>query len=214
MMRTALSVRVALGVGLALAATALLVVLFRHPLVVAGTNSVPAHVDVSGAPGGSSGCQPAATLPRGTTAIRVSVSSNTGPSLDLRMYSGSQLIAHGNRSSGWGVDETVTVPINRASRAVGDTRLCITFGRSVEPIQINGAYGASAGTFEGKPIRAVMLRVEYLRPGPSSWFSLASSVASRMGLGHAAAGTWVVFVLLATMIAITLLASRLIVREQ
>src|SRR6202043_813748 len=58
--------------------------------------------------------------------------------------------------------------------------------------------------------RAPMFRVEYLRPGHSSWWSLASSVARRMGLGHAAAGTWIVFLLIALMITVVTLASRLI----
>ena len=58
-----------------------------------------------------------------------------------------------------------------------------------------------------------MLRFEYLRPGSSSWWSLASSVAHRMGLGRSPAGTWIVFFLIAIMIAVAALASLMVLRE-
>src|SRR5262249_13894834 len=55
-------------------------------------------------------------------------------------------------------------------------------------------------------------RIEYLRPAHGSWWARASSVAHRMGLGHAPSGTWIVFGEIALMIAITVLASRLVLR--
>jgi hypothetical protein len=55
--------------------------------------------------------------------------------------------------------------------------------------------------------------MEYLRPGRKSWWSLASSVAHHMGLGHAASGTWIVFLVLALMLTVVILASRLALRE-
>jgi hypothetical protein len=55
--------------------------------------------------------------------------------------------------------------------------------------------------------------MEYLRPQPKSWWSLASSIAYRMGLGRAVGGTWIVFLALALTLAVALLALRLTLRE-
>lgn len=202
--------RVALAVGLAVAATAVGVVLSRSPLTVAGTNSIPANPAVaSGAAEGSSLCQPSGTVPEGTTAIRISASANIGPRVTLKVLSGPLLITSGQRAAGWGVDETVTVPVKRVPRTIPAATICIAFGEGIEPVQINGARTtAGARTGEG-----LTLRVEYLRPRHSSWWSLAPSVASRMGLGHAPGGTWIVFLLMAIMITVAALASRLILRE-
>jgi hypothetical protein len=97
-------------------------------------------------------------------------------------------------------------------RTIPNTRICIAFGPAVEPIEINGAQ-VQTTTASGSTGRAVRFRVEYLRVGHSSWLSLASSVAHRMGLGHAPSGTWIVFLLIALMITVAALASRLILRE-
>jgi amino acid transporter len=56
-------------------------------------------------------------------------------------------------------------------------------------------------------------RMEYLRPGPTSWLSIIPSVARQMGIGHAPSGTSVAYVVVAVMIAISLLASRLVLTE-
>jgi hypothetical protein len=200
-------VRVALAVGLALTAIAVGVVLTRSPLTVAGTNSITAHSGIAFARGGSSSCQVAGTLPQGTSAIRISASANTGPRVALTALAGPLVITRGEREAGWGIDETVTVPVKRVPRTIPNARICTAFGPAIEPIEINGAMVQSAtGT-------SARLRVEYLRPGHRSWWSLASSVAHRMGLGHAPSGTWIVFVLIALMITVAALATRLVLRE-
>jgi hypothetical protein len=187
-------------------------VLFQAPLTVAGTNSVFANPGVSGVKGPGSGCQVGGTIPRGTTAVRISVTSNTGPSVTLKALSGSQVITHGKRGAGWGIAETVTVPVQRVARTTSSNQTCIAFGPTVENLTINGALGPTT-TVGGETSRAVTMRIEYLRPGPSSWWSLVSSVAHRMGLGHAPSGTWIVFLLLALMISAAVLAARLVLRE-
>ena len=55
--------------------------------------------------------------------------------------------------------------------------------------------------------------IEYLHPGTRSWLSLAGEVARHMGFGRAGAGTWVVFLALALLVAAAGLASRLLLRE-
>ena len=209
--RTVISVRVALAVGLLLVAIALGVVLSRSPLTVAGTNSIPAGLATTGALGGKSRCQPDETLPRGTSAIRVSVVAIAGPRVTLQARSRALVITHGERGAGWGVAETTTVPVNHVLRTTPNTEICIAFGPALEPITIHGAVRTT--TVGGGTRAGVRFRVEYLRPGHTSWWSMASSVARRMGLGHSPTGTWIAWLIIALMITVAALASRLILRE-
>jgi hypothetical protein len=203
---------VALIVGLALVAIAIGVVLSRSPLEVAGTNSIHASSAIGYVGGGSSSCQPSGTIPQGTTAIRISASSNIGPNVTLEARSESSIVARGKRPAGWGIDETVTVPVARVAHAIPNAQICVVFGPVTEDVQINGVQ-LPATSVSGAPETNARFAVEYLRPGSSSWWSLASTVARRMGFGHAPSGTWIVFLLLALTIAIVALASRLLLRE-
>jgi hypothetical protein len=205
------SVGAALTVGLVLVGIALVIVLSGSPLTVAGSNLIPANPEIASVKGGSSGCQPGGTVPAGTSAIRISASANTGPSVTLKVFSGPLLISQGSRAAGWGVSETVTVPVTRVPRTILGATLCTAFGPSIENIQLNGAVVKGAPGSHGAG--HVALRIEYLRAGPSSWWSLASGVAHRMGLGRAPGGGWVVFLLIALMLAVAALASRLALRE-
>jgi hypothetical protein len=198
-------VRIALAVGLALVAIAIGVVLTRSPVTVAGNNSVAAEHGAGYAYGGTSNCQLAGTVPRGTSAIRFSFSNNVGPTVTVKVLSGGRVITEGTRHAGWGVDETVTVPVKRISRAIPNARVCVALGQTAEAVEINGSVVPGGN--------AVRFRIEYLRPGDSSWWSLASTVARRMGWGHAPSGTWIVFLLIALMITVATLVSRLLLRE-
>jgi hypothetical protein len=205
------SVRAALAVGLALAVAAIGVVLSRSPLTVAGTNSVPADSNVGYLVGDTSRCESSGTLPQGTSAIRITAASNTGPRMTLKALSGSLVLTHGERDAGWGVDASVTVPVTRLPRTVPDTRICIALGPTLEPVPLRGS-DVQTTAANGTTV-APGFRIEYLRAGQKSWWSLASSTAHRMGLGRAASGTWIVFLVIALMITVATLASRLILRE-
>jgi Predicted membrane protein (DUF2142) len=206
--RTSQRVRVALAVGLVLLVVALVIVLSQSPLTVAGTNAVPANPHVLIVNGGNTVCAPKSAMPAGTTAIRLSIVGNAGPDVKLRARSGPGVVASGERHAGWGITESLTVPVNRVGEALPNTEICLTFGRAVEGVAIDGALVKTIGGGE-----APSFRIEYLKPGSQSWWSLASGVAERMGLGHAPSGTWIAFLLIALMIALAALVSRLIVRE-
>jgi hypothetical protein len=201
------SVRIALAAGLTVTAVALGIVLSRSPLAVAGSNGVPANLAVAHYFTSHTGCQAGGTLPQGTTAIRVSLSANVGPQVNLEALSGEKLVTTGERDAGWGVDETVTVPVRRVAGTVREARICLTTGPVVEPLQINGAL---ARTPSGE---VALLRMEYLRPSSVSWLSLVPSVAQRMGLAHAPGGTWVAYMLIILMVGVAGLATRLALRE-
>jgi hypothetical protein len=117
------------------------------------------------------------------------------------------VITEGTRAAGWGVDETVTVSVKRVAHTAHDTRICTKIGPAVEAIQVNGERVNANGA------QAIRLRMEYLRPGSSSWLSLAPSIASRMGLAHAPTGAWVGYAAIAVMIVVCGFASRLVLRE-
>jgi hypothetical protein len=205
-------VRIALAVGLALVAIAIGILLSRSPVSVAGNNSVAAEHGVAAAKGGSTGCQTAGTVPAGTSGIRISGSVNVGPKVTARVLSGGQVITEGSREAGWGVDETVTIPVKRVPRTITNARLCVSFGGALEPVELNGELVPTTLP-SGKRAHLLRFRIEYLHPGHSSWWSLASTVAHRMGFGHAPSGTWIVFLLLALTITVSALASRLLLRE-
>src|SRR5262249_16699586 len=157
---------------------------------------------------GSTLCAPVGTVPAGTDAVRLSLVGNAGPRVKLTARSGLQIIGSGERAAGWGITESLTVPINRVNEASPNTEICVTFGPAVEPVAINGGL---VRTVAGGEVPS--FRVEYLQRGSKSWWSLASDVAERMGRGHAPSGTWIVFLLIAFTIAVAALASWLIVRE-
>jgi hypothetical protein len=201
-------VRVALAAALIAMAAALGVVLSGSPLSVAGTNGIPARLALSFIHRGRLICQLGGTLPAGTTSIRVSLSANVGPHIELRVLSGSTLVTEGQQAAGWGVDETVTVPVARVARTIDAARICITVGAPAEGVQVNGLRTRS---ISGR--RLILLRFEYLRPSPHAWLSLATAIAGHMGVVRAAGGAWVAYVALAAMIAAAAVASRLVLRE-
>ncbi|HSZ04153.1 MAG TPA: DUF2142 domain-containing protein [Solirubrobacteraceae bacterium] len=200
-------VGLALAVGLAGMLLALGIVLSRSPPIVAGGNRLPARFGVTFLHhGGKLGCQRAGTLPRGTDAIRVSLSANAGPKVSAQVLTGSHVISEGERPAGWGATETVTVPVRRVAQTTTDATVCVTLGAVSEPIQVNGAISTAGGR------QAIRLRMEYLRPGPSSWFSLIASVARRMGLARAPSGDWIAYLVIALMIAAAAIAIGLVLR--
>ncbi len=198
--------RVALAAGLLLLAITIAATLSRPPLVVAGTNSVPAETVIAPA-NDYSACQSNEVLPAETTAMRLSVSANIGPSVNVTALSGSRIITFGTREAGWG-GEVVTVPVQRVSGTIPNARVCFGFGATLEKSGPVGTYRAAYTN--GEPART---RIEYLRPGHSSWWSLAATVARRMGLGRSPGGTWVALVALALMATVVVLVAWLILRQ-
>ncbi|MHB8241039.1 MAG: hypothetical protein ACYDHN_03515 [Solirubrobacteraceae bacterium] len=179
-------VRWTLAIGLALIVTALCLVLSGSPSIVKADNGVKIHkFEYVGGP--ASICQSEKLLPRDTSAIRESLSANAGPWVAIRVLSGGRVLTRGARAGGWGVNSTVTVPVEPLSAAVHHVRICTTLGATVEPVELQGAVvgGSHDESVGARPIR---MRVEYLHPGARSWWSLAAGIARHMGIGHAPGG--------------------------
>lgn len=205
-----LRLKITLSAGLLAGAAAVGVTLSQSPVTVARV-STAAHKTFGPTQQKVEACQEHETLPRDTTAIRLRVFSFLGPRVAISLLSHGRVIAHGERGSGW-TSNVVTVPVNPLPTQTSGVRLCFTlFLNGEEFAELTGeltkpalAAHAKTGSLRGR------LRVEYLRRGRSSWWSLAPSVARRMGLGHAASGTWSVLLVVALMGGVVILCSRAI----
>jgi hypothetical protein len=207
-------VSLALGAGLALTVVTVAVMLSGSPATLAGTNSVPFVGEVANTNGDASACQASETLPRGTSAIRLSLEAAIGPSVSVQAVSGGRVVARGVRGSGWS-GGTVTVPVRPVvSRAVDGVTVCFKLGPTREIVTIEGQLTkpVSAARGEGKTLPGRM-RIEYMRAGRNSWWSLALPTARRLGLGHAWAGSWVALLLATLMGALVALCSWVLLRE-
>jgi hypothetical protein len=202
-----------LGAGLLLGIAAIAITLTEAPITLARLNT-PQGAYLTEAQGKVSACQAGELLPRGTSAIRLRAYAFLGPRVTVELRARGHVIADGERGSGW-TGGVVTVPVSHLSTARSGVELCFTmFGNGHEPIELLGepTSGARAARGQHGPLPG-RVRVEYLRPGDASWWSIAPEVARRMGLGHAAPGTWSVLLVLALMGCLMALCSRLILRE-
>ncbi len=204
----------ALAVGLTLMAIAIGVTLTRSPPTVAWSDSTPLNGAIAQTKTSARACQGDETLPPGASAVRLSLFAVYGPRLSVAVLSGGRVLTSGVRDAGW-TGEVVTVPVRPVRHGASHVKLCFALGRTDELVAIAGAPASPAlamTTGDGHRLPGRM-RIEFVRPGRRSWWSLASSVARRMGLGHTAAGTWVVLLLAAVMAAVLAGASWLTVRE-
>jgi hypothetical protein len=205
---------IVLTVGLALAAIAIAATLSGSPLVVARDNATPASAPILEAGSGAGACQSGEVLPADISAVRLTLVAAVGPRVSLTMYSGTHVLAGGVAAGGW-TSGAVTVPVKPLAQAVSGVRICFGLGRAPESVTLGGSHTSAAlaaRELDGKALPG-RFTVEYMKPGHSSWRSLARTVARHMGLGRAPSGSLVVPLLLVLMGAALASASWLAVRE-
>jgi hypothetical protein len=158
-------------------------------------------------------CQANETLPAGTTAVRLRAFSYTGPRVSAAALLGTRVITRGAREAGW-TGAVVTVPLAPLA-TTRQVKLCFTvFGNGGEEINLAGEPTERAPTTAGAGTSLPgRVGIEYLRPGRSSWWSLISGVAKRMGFGNAGSGLWNAVFVIGLMGLVGLLSARLILRE-
>lgn len=198
-MSTGVPLRIITFAGLATIAAVIALTLSRSPLVVTQTNGVAPRM-IFDTRGQASFCQEDQVLPQGTTAVRLSLSVNIGPSVTVRMMSGSHLITEGHLGPGWGVTSTATVPVKPVARTVRAITACVRLGPAVETVEIEGDTVEQPASPVQGPHTVDEMRIEYMQPGGGSWWSRASTVARHMGWGHEPGGPWPVWVLIALML--------------
>lgn len=205
--------KITLGIGLVTGVTAIAVTLSQAPVTVARVNT-PTHTDIGSTNRAIAACQPDEVLPRGITAIRLRIFAFLGPRVTVEVLARGRVIAHGERGSGW-TGGAVTVPVTPRSTATSGTQLCFAlFANGDESDELVGAPAAGAlaahdrdGSLHGR------VRAEYLRPGGSSWWSLARAVARRMSLGRGWPGAASVPLAVILIACVVLLSCALIVRS-
>jgi hypothetical protein len=213
--------RTILAAALLLTALAVALTLTRSPAVLARSNGVVAYSFVTTIERNARLCQGGEMVPRGASAIRLSLYATLGPSLHVQAIAGGHTIAAGSVASGWS-GTVVTAPLHPAPRVDTPATICVTLGASHnlghEPIDEvihplgSPASAATSATLNGGSTGGRM-RTEYLRPGALSWWSLLLPVARHMGLAGTLAGTWVVLLAAALMLGAVAIGSRAILRH-
>ncbi len=190
----------ALVLGLTILVLAIGVTLSRSPPTVARSNLVntPNQFQVV-AERPFTACQGGETLPAHVTAIRLSLDTVLGPELKLRVLKDSHVLTTGKRGAGWTAAD-VTIPVNPLTTSVRDVSICFSFVAKDESVNLTGEPIRSPA----HPVRneAGLIKIEYLRPGGTAWWSRISEIADRMGFGHAWGGTWLAPALALAMAAI------------
>lgn len=205
--------RLPLTFGLVAAVVVVAFVLTRSPPVTAATNSVAIEGSIGSTSGGAVVCQAHEALPAHTTGVRISLEAANGPRVKLEVLARRRIVTHGERGSGWS-EGSVTVPVTPLPRAVTNVDVCFTFKGANELVTIYGASTSprdpaqsNAGALAGR------LRIEYLRSGHTTWWSSIASVARRLGLGRAWAGSWIALLVLVLMTGAVAATSWLVLRE-
>ena len=197
--------RIALALGSTLIAVGIVLVMSQSPLALARSNAAPIAGQIAAVSSPYEACQGHEVLPSGTTAIRLSLEAMYGPAVRVRVLRGGELLTSGRRTSGWS-RQSVTVPVEPLPRTFAGVSVCFAIAPADETVDVKGSVGAT-GSHRGAEVR-----IEYLRPGSRSWWSLAPAVARRMSLGRATSGVWIVVVAAAAMLALALIVFSLLAR--
>jgi hypothetical protein len=207
------NVAIVLALGLLTLAGTLAVLLSKGPLRVVGATPVVVNQELLVTSRAVTACQSSETLPGGTVAVRISISDIYGPRVTVSAFSRTGPITAGERGGGW-TEDVVTVPVRLVSHTYGGATVCFALARGAGVARIDGQAvpsSSAARDRHGRPLPG-RVRIEYLSPG-HSWWSLASSVARRMGLGRASGGLWIVVFAIALMVVVALLAARVALQE-
>jgi hypothetical protein len=168
----------ALGLGV-LAASVLAGLAPAFPRLAGSDNvAVTALIDKTSTSGWSR-CQADEILPHDAAALRISLLSRRGPAVGVAVLAGARPVASGRRAPGWS-GLSVVVPL--AARPTRDVpvQVCVTLGKSRGQV---GVLGSPA-----TPAAPARMRIDYLRAGRESWWSLAPMIAARLGRGQAWSG--------------------------
>lgn len=205
-------IKVALAVGLALIALAFVLTLAHAPLTVTRGGVATEHTLVN-TTRPATACQGSETLPRGTTALRLSLTAALGPQVTVKVLSGSRVVTRGTAPPGWS-NASVTVPVQPLSHTLAPVKVCFAMALMNGNVVMRGSptTHALAATSRKETLPGRM-GIEYLHPGGSSWWSQATAVARRLGLGHAASGAWNALLVIALVATCIALSSWLVVKE-
>jgi hypothetical protein len=207
-----MQIKVVLAAALTLIAVAFVITLSHSPAQSTLGRSVPPEDKLVFTTADARGCQHGEELPADTTAIRFGLFAVDPPEVSVQAYAGSHRVTQGTLHPGW-EGGGATVPVQELPHAVSPVTVCFELGHVVGMVQMLGVTTSTNATLsEGRPLPG-RISIEYLQPSHRSWWSRAGGIIRRMGLGHAASGSWdalLVFLLAATVLT---LSSWLVARE-
>jgi hypothetical protein len=206
-------VKLALAAGLLAIALAALATLGHAPSTVAYENSPRTHESLIATSQAAEACQAGEVLPRATSAIRLGLGATLGPQVRVRVLADTRVLVRGAHAPGW-EGASVTIPVRGAPATVSPVTVCVGLRDLNGTVSMFGAPTgkAEAATSEGKPLPGRM-HIEYLRTSHSSWWSMATAIAQRLGLGRAASGTWNAFLVMVLAGTLVVLTTWLLARE-
>jgi hypothetical protein len=194
-------IRAALAGGLAIVLVAAAIVLSDREPRMAGSNLVPELGFLPELAPGQRLCQAQELVPRDADSVRILVGTFGGPGggLDVTLDTRGRRLTQGSLPPGHGQGH-LTVPIRPLSRTTGDATLCIA-NRGDSKVALGGSDRVSPFARVGGAELPGRARVEYMRPGRESWWSLAGEVVHRFGYGKAGLlGSWTLFAALLLML--------------
>jgi hypothetical protein len=183
---------VALAVGVAVIASAVLAFLVPSHTVVVGTNRVSlAHGSLI-VPGHKHKCQRLPTVPRGADRVRVGIAGTYGgpvPALGVQIEQRRRVLGNGAVKPVQ-EDRTAEIPLLRPTLpATGRALICFN-NPGTGFVSLRGELRKVAsprGGFVRRPVAGVI----FVAPGSSSWLSRMGEIARRYGYGQAGAlGPW------------------------
>jgi hypothetical protein len=217
-------VKVAIGLGLAIVGAGVLITLSRRAPREQGTNT---RVELSGlavfVPGHARRCQYGERVPGGTRALRIFATALRPPDgpLDVtiarpgRRGVPPRIVASARLPSGLSTLST-SAPLRPAVRSdLPHAQVCL-YNRGRQAIQAAGTLtpilGSGANPFRNRlPDEA---RVDYMRGGKESWWSVSPTVAHRFGLMQTSFfGAWTMWAMFAALAALWAATIVLLVRN-
>jgi hypothetical protein len=207
-----------LAVGLVLIAAGLVATLSHAAKRRTGTNGMPAKVLLGTTPGAGTICQAGERIPADTAAVRVALvgDARIAPRVAVALTRADAVLATGAAGARWertgALRSAVVVPLGQPLRGAAFGSICFRL-RGGAALQY-GLLGVQTvpgegATEDGRELPG-RLHLEYLAAGERSWWSLAPTLARRLGRGHAWSGPSVgVLLLLLALTSIGLCAWQL-----
>jgi hypothetical protein len=179
-----------LAVGALAVAAGIAVVLSHAEVRRTNTNDVVARGLVGTLSAGHRVCQDGERVPAGTAAIGLAAQSSGQAAgvlaVELLDLTTQARVAGGTAAAGRGA--TTTVPLRPSVRRERAVRVCLRL-RAPATAAAVALYGGPADTaasaMDGSQALGGRVRIDYLGGTAESWWSLAPTVARRIGYGHA-----------------------------
>lgn len=175
---------------------------------------MPGAEFVAQVPAGKRLCQAEELVPGDTHALQLTIGTyqRPGPPVVIDVTRGGRLLAGGGRAAGWTQGDHVRLPLVRSVPTTAGPEVCLT---NSGPATL--ALGGSASVppparVDGIPQRG-RVRIEYVRSGRESWWSLMPTIFHRFGLGKAPGlGSWTFVLAWGLVLAAAAIAGRLLWR--